>query len=75
VASFTSLPQGQAPLMHNILLLALSQLGVRALVTLGPSLDPAESVAPPNVVLKASCRTRLCCRRQPRSSRNARSAP
>ena len=37
--------------MHNVLL-ALSQLDVRALVTLGPSLDPAEFVAPPNVVLE-----------------------
>ena len=51
VASLSSLPQGQAPLMHNILL-ALSRLDVRALVTLGPSLDPAEFSVPPNVVLE-----------------------
>ena len=37
--------------MRNILI-ALSRLDVRALVTLGPSLDPAEFVAPPNVVLE-----------------------
>jgi len=37
--------------MRNILL-ALSQLEVHALVTLGPSLDPADFVAPPNVVLE-----------------------
>jgi MGT family glycosyltransferase len=51
VASLSSLPQGQAPLMRNVLL-ALSRLDVRALVTLGPSLDPAEFVAPPNAVLE-----------------------
>jgi UDP:flavonoid glycosyltransferase YjiC (YdhE family) len=36
--------------MRNILL-ALSELEVNALVTLGFSLDPADFVAPPNVVL------------------------
>ncbi len=51
VVSLSTLPQGQASLMRNILL-ALSRLDVRALVTLGPSLDPAEFVAPPNVVLE-----------------------
>lgn len=51
VASLSTLPQGQAPLMRNVLL-ALSRLDVRALVTLGPSLDPGEFVAPPNVVLE-----------------------
>jgi len=51
VASLSMLPQGQAPLMRNILL-ALSRLDVRALVTLGPSLDPAEFVVPANVVLE-----------------------
>jgi len=51
VVSLSTLPQGQAPLMHNILL-ALSQLDVRSLVTLGPSLDPAEFASPPNVILE-----------------------
>ena len=51
VASLSSLPQGQAPLMRNILL-ALSRLDVRALVTLGPSLDPAAFSVPANVVLE-----------------------
>lgn len=51
VVSLSMLPQGQAPLMRNILL-ALSQLDVRALVTVGPSLDPVEFTAPPNVVLE-----------------------
>jgi len=37
--------------MRNILL-ALSQLDVRALVTLGLSLDPDDFVAPPNVVVE-----------------------
>jgi UDP:flavonoid glycosyltransferase YjiC (YdhE family) len=37
--------------MRNILL-ALSQLDVHALVTLGLSLDPTDFVAPPNVVLE-----------------------
>lgn len=51
VASLSTLPQGQASLMRNILV-ALSRLDVRALVTLGLSLDPADFVAPPNVVLE-----------------------
>lgn len=51
VVSLSTLAQGQASLMRNILL-ALSRLDVRALVTLGPSLDPAGFVAPPNVVLE-----------------------
>jgi UDP:flavonoid glycosyltransferase YjiC (YdhE family) len=51
VASLSTLPQGQAPLMRNILL-ALSKLDVNALVTLGLSLDPNDFVAPPNVVLE-----------------------
>jgi MGT family glycosyltransferase len=51
VASLSTLPQGQASLMRNVLA-ALSRLDVHALVTLGPSLDPAEFIAPPNVVLE-----------------------
>ena len=37
--------------MRNILL-ALSRLDMRALVTLGPFLDPAEFAAPSNVALE-----------------------
>ncbi len=51
MVSLSTLPQGQASLMRNILV-ALSRLDVRALVTLGLSLDPADFVAPPNVVLE-----------------------
>jgi UDP:flavonoid glycosyltransferase YjiC (YdhE family) len=51
VASLSTLPQGQASLMRNILV-ALSRLDVHALVTLGPSLDPVEFVSPPNVVVE-----------------------
>jgi UDP:flavonoid glycosyltransferase YjiC (YdhE family) len=51
VASLSTLMQGQTSLLRNILL-ALSRLDVRALVTLGPALDPADFAAPPNVVLK-----------------------
>ncbi len=51
VVSLSTLPQGQAPLMRRILL-ALAQLDVRALVTLGPSLNPAEFVSPANVALE-----------------------
>ena len=50
MVSLSTLAQGQASLMRNILL-ALSRLNVCALVTLGPSLDPVGFVAPPNVVL------------------------
>ena len=51
VVSLSTLPQGQASLMRNILV-ALSRLNVHALVTLGLSLDPSDFVAPPNVVLE-----------------------
>ena len=51
VVSLSTLPQGQESLLRNVLL-ELSRLDVRALVTLGPSLDPTEFVAPPNVVLE-----------------------
>jgi MGT family glycosyltransferase len=51
VVSLSTLPQGQAPVMRNILL-ALARLDVRALVTLGPSLDSADFIAPPNVVME-----------------------
>src|SRR6185437_5892690 len=51
VVSLSTLPQGQASLMRNILV-ALSRLDVRALVTFGLSLDPADFVASPSVVLE-----------------------
>lgn len=43
--------QGQGPLLQRILA-ALAQLPVRALVTLGPSLDPTQFQAAPNIVLE-----------------------
>lgn len=51
VVALSTLDQGQAPLLRHILR-ALAVLDVRALVTLGPALDPAEFVAPPNAVLE-----------------------
>lgn len=63
VVALSTLEQGQASLMRNILL-ALSRLDVRALVTLGPSLDPAGFVAPPTWFWNASCHIRPCCREQ-----------
>ncbi len=51
LVSLSTLPQGQAPVMHRILS-ALASMPVRALVTLGPALDPAEFHASPNVVLE-----------------------
>ena len=51
VVSLSTLNQGQAPLMRHILR-ALAALDVRALVTLGPALDPAEFTAPPNAILE-----------------------
>lgn len=51
VVALSTLNQGQAPLMRRILR-ALAALDVRALVTLGPALDPAEFAAPSNTVLK-----------------------
>src|SRR5262249_45824271 len=42
---------GQAPLMRHILR-ALAALDVRALVTLGPALNPAEFTGPPNAILE-----------------------
>lgn len=51
LVSLSTLPQGQAAMMERILA-AVGTLPVRALVTLGPSLDRARFVAPPNVVLE-----------------------
>lgn len=48
LVSLSTLPQGQGALMHRILA-ALDGTFVRALVTLGPSLDPGEFSTPSNV--------------------------
>ncbi len=50
LVSLSTLNQGQAPAMHHILE-ALDGLPVRALVTVGPSLNKDEFRAPPNAVL------------------------
>jgi UDP:flavonoid glycosyltransferase YjiC (YdhE family) len=49
LASMSTLPQGQGPAMHNIVE-AVGTMPVRALVTLGPSLNTEDFAAPPNVV-------------------------
>jgi MGT family glycosyltransferase len=51
VVSLSTLAQGQASILQRILL-ALGQLDVHGLVTLGPSLDPSQFTAPPNVLLE-----------------------
>jgi UDP:flavonoid glycosyltransferase YjiC (YdhE family) len=51
VVALSTLDQGQAPLLHRILR-ALAGLDLRALVTLGPALNPVEFSAPPNVILE-----------------------
>ena len=51
IVSLSTLEQGQTPLLQRILL-ALGQLEVHGLVTLGPALDPGQFVAPPNVLLE-----------------------
>ena len=51
LVSLSTLPQGQGSLMERILA-AVGTMPVRALVTLGPSLDPARFAAPPNAVLE-----------------------
>lgn len=48
VVSFSSLYQAQEQTLRNVIA-ALSALPVRALVTTGPTLDPAEFAAPPHV--------------------------
>ena len=49
--SLSTLPQGQGPLLKRVLE-AVGTLPVRALVTVGPSLDRADFMAPPNAVLE-----------------------
>jgi len=51
LVSLSTLPQGQGPLMERILS-AVGMLPVRALVTLGPSLDRALFTPPANAVLE-----------------------
>lgn len=52
LVSFSTLDQGQAPVMHKALE-AIARLPVRALVTLGPSLAAGDFKAPPNAKLEA----------------------
>ena len=52
LVSLSTLPQGQGPLLKRVLE-AVGMLPVRALVTLGPSLDRADFAGPPNAVLEA----------------------
>jgi UDP:flavonoid glycosyltransferase YjiC (YdhE family) len=52
VVSLSTLPQGQEDLMRRCLAAAGALDGVRALVTLGPALDPARFEAPPNARLE-----------------------
>ena len=52
LVSLSTLPQGQAPVMHQILA-ALDGMAVRALVTLGPSLNPLDFTAPLNARLES----------------------
>jgi MGT family glycosyltransferase len=51
LVSLSSLDQGQTPILKRVLL-ALARLDVRAIVTVGPSLNPTEFVASPNVRLE-----------------------
>jgi len=51
LVSLSTLPQGQAPILQRILT-AVAPLPVRALVTLGPSLNASEFTAPPNVTFR-----------------------
>ena len=51
LVSLSTLPQGQAPILQRIVT-AIASLPVRALVTLGPSLDASQFAAPPNVIVE-----------------------
>ncbi len=51
LVSLSSLNQGQAPILHRVLL-AVARLDVRAIVTVGPSLNASEFVVPSNVQLE-----------------------
>ena len=50
VASLSTLQQGQEPVLHRVCA-ALGRLPVRALVTVGPALDPGRFAATPDVVV------------------------
>lgn len=52
LVGLSTLRQGQGPLMHRVIR-AVGELPVRALVTLGPSLDRSEFTAPPNTAIEA----------------------
>jgi hypothetical protein len=52
LVGLSTLRQGQGPVMQRVIE-AVGTLPVRALVTLGPSLDRSEFVAPPNAVIEA----------------------
>ncbi len=52
LVGLSTLRQGQGPVMQRVIE-ALGALPVRALVTLGPSLDRSDFVAPPNTVIEA----------------------
>jgi MGT family glycosyltransferase len=52
LVSLSTLEQGQSAVMRRVIE-SLGHLPVRGLVTLGPSLDPAQFKAPPNVRLEA----------------------
>lgn len=49
--SLSTLPQGQGPLLQRVLD-AVGEMAVRALVTVGPSLDKSQLQAPPNAHLE-----------------------
>ena len=51
LVSLSTLAQGQAPVMHRVLA-AVGSIPAHFVVTLGPSLDPAQFTAPPNVSLE-----------------------
>jgi MGT family glycosyltransferase len=51
LVSLSTLKQGQGPVMQRVLR-AVGNLPIRALVTLGPSLDPADFEAPPNAAME-----------------------
>jgi MGT family glycosyltransferase len=52
VASLSTLQQGQEPLLHRVCE-ALGTLPVRALVTVGPALDPGRFPAAPNMAVES----------------------
>jgi MGT family glycosyltransferase len=53
VVSFSSLYQAQEPVLRSVIV-ALSDLEVRAVITTGPAVDPAQFEAPPHVMIVRS---------------------